>query len=374
MLIRSRLKKIPTAIKMAGQKVVQSVKKSADWLSRGYIVTKVRNVADTVGQTFAQSTHGGYLSTGMVRSSDTELAVYLSDVDGTDLSEEVKTYIAELKKHYPDMSPPVKMFTASGIIGMYARTEMMYVMVYGGIPYIMPVHRVLDGLDENDARFETATNRIVATLGNKDSNHVISLGFVESNVNVNEYVLDYAKKSPMFDSADIDANLVKMAIKNGTISSMGSLYLPGGYLYDIYAIDPVLSRTLRPYRDFTQAQAELPQGREVILLGGDPEIVYVGAQYSQSGFLYDIWVPNDARYYNRAKKAVADGILPLGQLVVDDDEYLESYAILIKILRELDEEVNGPADEEAAPDIIVNGDDTDTDEVPVLIDLPEYLM
>jgi hypothetical protein len=109
-------------------------------------------------------------------------------------------------------------------------------------------------------------------------------------------------------------------------------------------------------------------------LGGDPEIVYVGAQYSQSGFLYDIWVPNDARYYNRAKKAVSDGILPLGQLVVDDDEYLESYAILIKILRELDEEVNGPADEAAAPDIIVNGDDTDTDEVPVLIDLPEYLM
>jgi hypothetical protein len=211
-------------------------------------------------------------------------------------------------------------------------------------------------------------------LSNNDANHVISLGFVDQSVNVNEYVLDYAKKSPMFDSADIDANLVKMAIKNGTISAMGSLYLPGGYLYDIYAIEPVLSRTLRPYRDFTQAQSELPQGREVILLGGDPEIVYVGAQYSQSGFLYDIWVPNDARYYNRAKKAVSDGILPLGQLVVDDDEYLESYAILIKILRELDEEVNGPADEAAAPDIIVNGDDTDTDEVPVLIDLPEYLM
>ena len=238
----------------------------------------------------------------------------------------------------------------------------------------MPVHRSREGIDEIDASFSPSIHRLITTLSNNDANHVISLGFVDQSVNVNEYVLEYAKKSPMFDSADIDANLVKMAIKNGTISAMGSLYLPGGYLYDIYAIEPVLSRTLRPYRDFTQAQAELPQGREVILLGGDPEIVYVGAQYSQSGFLYDIWVPNDARYYNRAKKAVSDGILPLGQLVVDDDEYLESYAILIKILRELDEEVNGPADDEAAPDIIVNDDDTDTDEVPVLIDLPEYLM
>ena len=371
---------------MVGQKVVQSVKKSADWLSRGYIVTKARNVADTVGQTFAQSTHGGYLSSGMVRSDDKNLAVYMSDVDGTDIAVDFKSYIESLKERYPDSSPAIKVFTASGVLGMYARTEMTYVMIYGGIPYIMPVHRSLEGIpdmpvhrsregiDEIDASFSPSIHRLITTLSNNDANHVISLGFVDQTVNVNEYVLEYAKKSPMFDSADIDANLVKMAIKNGTISAMGSLYLPGGYLYDIYAIEPVLSRTLRPYRDFTQAQAELPQGREVILLGGEPEIVYVGAQYSQSGFLYDIWVPNDARYYNRAKQAVSDGILPLGQLVVDDDEYLESYAILIKILRELDEEVNGPADEEAAPDIIVNGDDTDIDEVPVLIDLPEYLM
>jgi hypothetical protein len=91
--------------------------------------------------------------------------------------------------------------------------------------------------------------------------------------------------------------------------------------------------------------------------------------------LYDVWVPNDARYYTRAKDNVAAGRLPLGALVVDDDEYLESYAMLMKMLHELDEEANGPADDNTSPGIMVNPDeDTDTDEVPVLIDLPEYLL
>jgi hypothetical protein len=46
----------------------------------------------------------------------------------------------------------------------------------------------------------------------------------------------------------------------------------------------------------------------------------------------------------------------------------------MKILKDLDEEANGPAQEADAPDIMVNpDDDTDTDEVPVLIELPEYL-
>jgi hypothetical protein len=113
----------------------------------------------------------------------------------------------------------------------------------------------------------------------------------------------------------------------------------------------------------------------VILVGGDPDIVYVGTQSSPSGFLFDVWVPNDSRYYSRAKDVVSSGLLPMGNMVIDDDEYCESYSILLKILRELDEEANGPR-EETTPDILVNPDengDTDTDEVPVLIDLPEYL-
>lgn len=366
---------IRSKIKFAVSRVTQSAKSFAGWFSRGYIITKLGQIRKRMGETFGDATHGGYLSSGMVRSDDKNLAVYMSDVDGTDIAVDFKSYIESLKERYPDSSPAIKIFTASGVLGMYARTELTYAMIYGGIPYIMPVHRSLEGIDEHDTSFSPSINRLITTLSNNDANHVISLGFVDQTVNVNEYVLEYAKKSPLFDSAEIDPHIVKIAIHEGTIKVIGSLYLPGGYLYDIYAIEPLLSRTFRPYRDFTQAQDQLPAGREVLLVGGDPDIVFVGTQSSPDGFLYDVWVPNDARYYNRAKAVVAHEQIPMGNMVIDDDEYLESYAILLKILRELDEEANGPQ-EETSPDILVNPDedgDTDTDEVPVLIDLPEYL-
>jgi hypothetical protein len=136
-----------------------------------------------------------------------------------------------------------------------------------------------------------------------------------------------------------------------------------------------MSKTLRPYRDFTKEEDPFPEGNEAILVGGDPDIVRVGSQATPNGFMFDVWIPNDARYYNTAVATVAEQRLPLANVDVDDDEFLESYAYLLKMLRELDEEVHGPAPDDNVPDMIVNPDeDGDTEEVPVLIDLPEYLL
>jgi hypothetical protein len=64
----------------------------------------------------------------------------------------------------------------------------------------------------------------------------------------------------------------------------------------------------------------------------------------------------------------------MGQFVVDDDEYLECYAMLLKMLRDIDEEVNGTSQEADAPDMMnesdVRDEYEDVDEVPVLLDLP----
>ena len=367
----SKIKSLFSLIGRGSRTAAVSLTRFPGWMGKGRIISGIIGLGKVMKDTFSKNTS---VSSGLVRVDDKELAAYLSDVDGTDIVADFKDYVSELKKRYPDSSPPVKVFCTSGVIGMYARADMLYAMVYGGIPYILPVHRSLEGIDENDAEFSDSVNRMVARLSSADSDHVVSLGMVDTTINVQEYVLNYARKSPLFDSTDIDPNLVKMAIKNGTIGSIGSLYLPGGYLYDIYAIEPILTRTFRPYRDYTQQQDDLPSGREVILVGGEPEIVCVGLQSAPNGFIYDVWVPNDARYYARAKEVVENCRIPMGALSVDDDEYLEAYAILMKILKDLDEEANGPAQEADAPDIMVNPeDDTDTDEVPVLIELPDYL-
>ena len=377
--IKSKALAVKAKVKSKAVSVAQKTKKSAirfaDWFCRGRIISTMAYAKRVMGDTFAKATHGGAVSSGLVRNCNKALVSYISDIDGEDLATDVKAYIADLKKRYPDNSPPVKLFTASGVLGMYARTELCFVMIYGGVPYILPVHVEFEGIDENDAKFEDGANRVIKLLSTQGCNNVVSLGFVSKQVNVNEFVLDYAKHSPLFNTTEIDHNLVSMSIQSGTISSLGSLYLPGGYLYDIYVLDRLMSKTLRPYRDFTKEEDPFPEGNEVILVGGDPDIVRVGSQATQTGFMFDVWIPNDARYYNTAVATVAEQRLPLANVEVDDDEFLESYAYLLKMLRELDEEVHGPAPDDTVPDMIVNPDeDGDTEEVPVLIDLPEYLL
>jgi len=361
-------------LRNAVRAVNRSVASAAGWFSRGYILSTAGRLAKGAVNNF-RSASGGYVSSGLVRVSDSDVFVYLSDIDGTDIVEQFKQYVQTLLNKYPDSSPPVKVFTASGVLGMYARVEMTYVMVFGGIPYIFPVHRAISGIDEHDADFENSMNQVVTRLCNSDSNHVVSLGYVDSSVNVNDYVLDWSKKSPLLDAVDIDPSLVKMAIQDGKMSPMGSLYLPGRYMYDIYVIDSVLAKAIRPYRDFTVADANIPTaGREVVLVGGDPDVVLAGVQPSPDGFVYEAWVPNSARYYGRAVETIRRTALPMGQFVVDDDEYLECYAMLLKMLRDIDEEVNGTSQEADAPDMMnesdVRDEYEDVDEVPVLLDLP----
>ena len=365
-------------IRNMASKVRSSLGRFVSWMGRGYIPTKTRSVFSGMRETFANSTHNGSVSSGLARTAGPEKFVYMSDIDGSDMLEDFKMYVGKLKEENPDSCFPVKVFMNSGVFGMYAHTEMLIVMVYGGIPYILPIHRSLDGIDEADAEFVSRNNSVITRLFNQNSSHVVSLGQVGDDVNLNEYVLARAKSSPMFESTDIDISLVGMAIADGTINTVGSLYLPGGYLYDIYVIDGVTARAIRPYRDFTVDRVDgtdhLAYGREVILVGGEPDVVCVGSQVAPDGYVYDVWVPNDARYYSRARAAVTSGILPLLGVSVEDDEYEESYAMLLKMLLELDEEANGPADDDTSPDILVNpDDDSDTDEVPVLIELPEYL-
>lgn len=374
MSLRSKISSVAGRLKGAVRKVKMSVASAAGWFSRGYILSTAGRMAKGAADTF-KSACGGYVESGLVRVSDSDMFVYLSDIDGTDLLEQFKQYVQELLKKYPDSSPPVKVFTATGVLGMYARVEMTYVMVYGGIPYIFPVHRSISGIDEHDADFDDSMNQVVTRMCNSDSNHVVSLGYVDDTVNVNDYVLDWSKKSPLLDAVDIDPNLVKMAIHEGKMSPIGSLYLPGRYMYDIYVIDKVLGKAIRPYRDYTVADSNIPEsGNEVILVGGDPDIVLAGMQPSPDGFVYEAWVPNSVRYYGRAVNAVRRNLLPLGQFVVDDEEYLECYAMLLKMLRDLDEEVNGSSQETDAPDMMnesdVRDENDDDAEVPVLLELP----
>lgn len=374
MSLRSRILSVAGRLKNAVYKVNRSVASAAGWFSRGYILTTAGRVVKSAADTFKSAT-GSCVASGLVRVSDSDMFVYLSDIDGTDLVEQFKQYIQELLNKYPNSSPPVKVFAASGVLGMYARVEMAYVMVYGGIPYIFPVHRSVSGIDEHDADFDNSLNQVITRLCNSDSGHVVSLGYVDDTVNVNDYVLDWSKKSPLLDAVDIDPNLVKMAIHDGKMYPIGSLYLPGRYMYDIYVIDTVLGKAIRPYKDFTVAGNNIPKhGKEVILVGGDPDIVLAGVQTSLDGFVYEAWVPNVAKYYGRAVDAVRRASVPMGQFVVDDDEYLECYAMLLKMLRDLDEEVNGVSQEADAPDMMnesdVREENDDVGEVPVLLELP----
>ena len=99
---------------------------------------------------------------------------------------------------------------------------------------------------------------------------------------------------------------------------------------------------------------------------------------NNAGFLFDVWVPNHRRYYKLAMDFLSAGCVPNDIFYFDDEELIESYAILMKAMHVLDEEANGPSEDAETTEsdtvpVITDESLDDNDEAPVLIELPEYL-
>jgi len=324
---------------------------------------------------------------------DSNYMVFLSDLDGSDMKSEFKDFVdvaigetvIDGKKTYDKKywNRPIKIFCTSGVLGMYAWCEYAILFILEGVPFILSSRVRLEGIDEFDPTFKTSEHATLSSLMAENCKKVVSLGFIDPSSDVRSYVSDYMQKNPAIPSHDIGFDLAKSMAANESMRYYGAIYRPGGYLYDIYTADRTVSRAIRPnkeYRDDPLNEVDnLPNGMEVLLIGGEPDIVPIGTLVNKAGFLFDVWVPNHRQYYKMAMKYLYTGCVPNDIFYFDDDDLIENYAILIKSMRTLDEEANGPVDdggdtESDTVPIITDDSLDDSGEAPVLIELPEYLV
>ena len=361
----------------------------------GRLMAYVRRKWTESGPSMALDFYKGYAKAGMEFEQSCSLAelglsvfrsqytFFLSDIDGVDLATSLKDSIDVAIGGQGYWNRPIKVFMTSGLLGIRASAEYAVLYVIEGVPLVFSSHVRMEGIDEYDADFKTADSSVMASLMSMNSKNVVSLGFVDPNTDVTSYVSQFMQHNPAMKSQDISYSLVRDFSKSNAMRYWGAIYRPGGYMYDIYTADHTVSLSIRPNKDFTKdplnENANLPNGMEVLLVGGEPDVVSIGTICNMKGYLFDVWVPNTKRFYKAGMDMMANGVVPVDDIEFNEDDMIESYAFLMKSLHELDEETNGPDEEEdddsetKAVPIVTDDSIDDDEEVPVLIELPEYL-
>ena len=295
-----------------------------------------------------------------------QYSVVLTDEDGSDsvqeFRDEVDAMVANPELHYI----PVPFYISTGSIGML-HTEMLFVFVYAGIPFILVPPTSINGAGLRDAAYGLDGGRLISSIYARNNRRVFSLGFIDETRKPLEYAADYLRRNPPIASVDIDESVAERHIVHEKVNErVGVISRDGGTRLEIYAMDSVESRLIRNNKDFVGGnpyeESGIPVGKtEVIAYGGMPEIIQIGCLCSMEGFNFDVWVPNVPRMTILARDIFQDGILPIDAFSIDTSAMEECYAVYHSRLTELEQEaiereIQAESDTDTPPDIPVDED------------------
>lgn len=291
------------------------------------------------------------------------MSVFMSDYDGADMIEDFKKLVVDLRTDESEHYKPVHVYVNTGVIGDM-KTERYTIYVYNGIPFILSTNERIAGSDAYDAVFDDLGGTFIASVAMKDCSTAYSLGFVPKNVNVGKFATKYIQKNPLIEDTDVSSKLFGIAISNGTVKSSGNMFVPGKYSYDVFSVDSTISKSIRTYKDFSENpidETKVPTNmKEVVLYGGYPEIIRIGMLVTDLGYVYDVWIPNDYEYYERAKMYLDERWIPTDIFETESDDMVESYSLFYKYLNDLEESIAKAED-----------DESDYDDAPPSMELPE---
>lgn len=282
-------------------------------------------------------------------------SILLYDYDGTDPVVEWKELVAGLKNNKDDHNKVFNIYYNTGVLDANLMVEFMSVVVYCGIPFILSSPARLAGSNERDAKFDTMGGSLVSRIANKNCDIITSAGFISPEVVPERYAYDFYKNNTLMESQELDASVLRIEANSGSIVPVGHLYTPGGDLYDIFSLNSAQSKMIRRMKDFSQNpldEMNIPEGlQEVVMLGGDPDIVTIGSFTTSNGIMYEVWVPNEARNYWLGQKILAEGWLPVNSFNLDFDDMIESYAMLYKVLLDMDTEADAEIEEDSGEEV-----------------------
>jgi hypothetical protein len=184
------------------------------------------------------------------------------------------------------------------------------------------------------------------------------------------------------ESMELNASVLRMEVNSGRIAPVGHLYTPGGDLYEIFSLNSTQSKIIRRLKDFSTNPVDersIPEGmQEIVLLGGDPDIVQLGDFVNNQGCLYSVWVPNEPRNYWLGNKILEEEWLPVNSFNIKYDDMIESYAMLYSELAELDNRADVDSGEEQSDELdspsglyVLDEEDYDNTEPIIFRNLPE---
>lgn len=263
---------------------------------------------------------------------DSGFNVFMSDSDGHDLSKEFMDECVSIREDRSLWYTPIKFYVASGVLGML-HAEQLIVYVDGGVLFILSSIPSFDGDDHMNASLGEDGERMVSRLFNGVQRGVFSLGVMPEGTDFARYANEYYARSGIVTDGQINSEQALMFTGQWDSMYHGNIYTVGGALYEIYAVDPSISSAIRYVRGDATLQYE---GREVLLVGGVPEIMPIGYHANSFGHMFRVWTPNDINGYPRALEIMDREWLPTDLFDLDLEEMAEAYALHAEALRRTD--------------------------------------
>lgn len=286
-------------------------------------------------------------------------AVVATDYDGSDIVETLKDELDRMSDEPECQGRPIPVYTVSGMLGSI-RTEVFYLYMLGGVPLILDPALAVEGGGDDDAEMAHRSCRFIEAMYGANNEHVYSIGYVNTPEEAYSYAVEFTKRNIPHDDTGIDATVVNpyIAANPNSVMHVGTIQNPGGTMFDVYAFNETESAMIRPNKDFMGGEPDVEDWKEgargpieVILCGGNPDIVCVGSIASIDGCIFDIWVPNERDFVDCAMHMVEQGDIPQDVLYIDEDELAQAYVMYLEKLRSDEAAADDEAEEEEETDV-----------------------
>ena len=286
-------------------------------------------------------------------------AVVQSDYDGSDPVEELKEELDKMSDEPACQGRPVPIYFVGGTLGAIT-TELIYLYMFGGVPLILEPGVVVEGSGTDDAMLVNRSGKFITEMFMHGNDHVFSIGYVDDPCDAYAYAVEYTRHQVPMKDTSLDADMVNsyLAANPYSMAHVGTIQRPGGTMFEVYAIGATESAMFRPDKDFIGGEPDAENDRdgvhgriEVILCGGDPDIVCIGSICSLDGWLFSVWVPNEAKYIDCGTRMLAQDDIPHDVLYVDETELEQAYLMYDEKLRHDEMEAEGIDTDEEETDV-----------------------
>jgi hypothetical protein len=271
-----------------------------------------------------------------------EYAVFLSTIDNGNILEEFKNEILIMRNNNELHYKIVPFYIALGD-NNESNIEPVIVVIYGGVPFIFTSSYSIKATNIDNISDSYLGSSFISSLFSLNNTYVYSLGFVNNKKSIMKYASNYVSKNPLMKHQDISDDIANdvLVSSNSGITVCGNITRNGGEGYAVYSVDHSVSDAIRINKNFADdptTNTNIPSNMtEVLLVGGNPDIRYIGLVCNMKGHAYDVWTPNNINDIQFATDSLNSPLFPIDDICLDYDDMEDAMIMHLTYLKELDD-------------------------------------